>query len=385
MKRNINTLSLIALIAGFLVSTAYPVEYETDIHKPADIMGRGGASVAITGGWNSMFYNPALLGTRDYKAFSILQAGVTANWDLYEFYQIYNTLGPSTDTSALTPAQWQTLVNLKAHVALGGPLALGYVGNGLGIMLYDDFDTSMVFHQSAGLPYVDFATIVDIGFKAGYGFELPFPLFLGKFGRFYGGFTVTYLNRVKYEDPRMSIAEAFDLGMNIGNFSQGLYMGQNISSDLGFLVKLQYINIGVTVKNWLSTGFKWSEYDANFQKITGGASISNSYFKPSLDLGMSFNLGKRAKSLMELTLSADVINALDFSENYFLKLRMGAEMRLLRILVARAGFYKGYPTLGLSLDLPLIKVNAAYYTEELGALPGSLPEQNLTLEIGLVI
>lgn len=243
----------------------------------------------------------------------------------------------------------------------------------------------MVFHQGAGLPYVDFYTIADVGFKAGYGFELPFPFFLGKFGRFYGGFTITYLNRIKYEDPRLSIAEAFDLGMNLAQFNQGLYMAQNISSDLGFLVKLQYVNIGVTVKNWLSTGFRWSEYTGDFQKVTNGTSLPDSSFKPSLDLGFSFNLGKKKRSPFELTLTADMVNALDFSENYFLKLRAGAEIRLIRILLARAGLYKGYPTLGVGLDLPFLKINAAYYTEELGDLPGSLPQQNVTLEIGLVL
>ncbi len=359
--------------------------YEREIHKPVEVMGRGGTGVAVTGNWDSLFFNPALLGVHDYRAFSILQTGVTANYDLYNFYQIYNSIQPPNSISNLTTEQWQQLLNLNVTLGLSGPLTLGYVGNGLGLLLYNDMETSLIFQQGPGLPYVDFYTAIDVGFKAGYGFELPFPLFLGKYGRFYGGFTITYLNRIKYEDSRMSILEAFDLGVGISSFDKGLYMAQNISSDLGFLLKFQYLNIGVTVKNWLTTGFNWTEYDASFAKVTNNGSISNSSFRPSLDLGVSFNLGKKKRSPLELSLSADFINALDFSENVFLKLRMGAEIRLIRILVARAGIYKGYPTLGVGLELPLIKINAAYFTEELGLMPGSLPQQRVTLDIALII
>ncbi len=54
---------------------------------------------------------------------------------------------------------------------------------------------------------------------------------------------------------------------------------------------------------------------------------------------------------------------------------MGVEKKILGdVLSLRGGLHQGYPTLGLSVDLMVIKFNYAYYTEEFGAKLGYEPQ-----------
>jgi hypothetical protein len=362
---------------------------EPRITQPIDIISTGGAGIASHGRLGMLFVNPAALGIGDQSDFSILKVGAMANWDLYDYYQIYNKLDttlPDYGISGLDQADLAKLINLRAKVGLNGPLSLGYMGNGIGILLYNDFLTSFVIKQSAGIPYVDFGTYLDAGLVVGYGFQLPLPFFIGKFARLYAGVSIKYLNRVKYEDDRLNIVEAFDIGMSIANTSRGVYLGQNIGADAGLTLMFNdQISVGIVIKDFFSTGFTWAEYNSNLEKVETGSTLPISYFYPSLDIGSAFKVRWTSYVLSDINLYFDIVNSLDFSENYWLKLRIGAEATLIKLLILRVGLYEGYPTAGIGISLPLLKINAAFYTEELGELPGTLPQSTAMIDVEFVI
>ncbi len=381
MKINKFVFSIFLLL---IFSTTFAIDVERNIHYDQDMMGRGGAGLASVEGVSMLFANPAALGVKKYKTFILLKVAAKANYDLYNLYNIYNTIGDNYDFSKLSPDQWKTLLNLKVNFGLPGPVALGYIGHGLGLYLYDDFQTSMYAYQAPGLPYFNFSTILDAGFRVSYGFELPSPVFLGKYSHLYAGLTLHYLNRAKYENTRMSALEAFDLGSSLINFSKGLFMGQDIGADMGLLATFDHLSVALVIRNWFSTGFSWAEYDGNFNKIST-TNMGTSFFPAAMDIGAKYRLGRHDTGLLAMSFYFDVKNVLGFSENYWLKTRMGVETRLLRFLILRAGLYKGYPTLGVGIDIPVLKINATYFTEELGNYPGQLPEQNLMFELKLQI
>lgn len=62
------------------------------------------------------------------------------------------------------------------------------------------------------------------------------------------------------------------------------------------------------------------------------------------------------------------------------KIHMGAEVRL-AMFDLRAGFYQGYTTYGVGVDLWLLRADAAIYTVERGAYPGQTPDQRI--QVGL--
>ncbi|NPV02759.1 MAG: hypothetical protein HPY53_15405 [Brevinematales bacterium] len=382
LKKILLFISITVVLAG----TGYGVQKEVKFTQPIDVIATGGAGIADTARFGIIFMNPAALGVNQIKGFSVLKVGLRANLSLYDLAMLGMRLSQGeTSLAALTDAEWQSILNLKSTIGITGPLMLGYIGSGLGLLLYDDIFTSVTVKQAPGLPYVEFATYADIGFTVGYGFELPMPFFLGKFTRVYGGINLKYLNRMKYVDDRMSLVEAFDMGTSIANFQKGFLMGQNISSDVGILVKMLDFSIGLVCRDWFSTGFNWSEYDINFQKNESAPVYEASYFSPALDVGIDLHLDFGNFLINSMEIYFDVVNSVDFSESYLLKLRLGTEVKFFTFLIARAGLYKGYPTLGIGIDLPVLKINAAYYIEELGNLPGTIPQPNVMVDFQILL
>jgi hypothetical protein len=379
-------LFLFISITLVLAGAGYGLQKEVKITQPIDVIATGGAGVADTARFGIVFMNPAALGANEFKGFSVLKAGLRANLDLYDLAMLALRFGNGQTTmESLTDAEWQKILNLKSTIGVTGPLMLGYVGNGLGLLLYDDIYTSVTVKQAPGLPYVKFATYADIGFTVGYGFEFPIPFFLGKFTRVYAGINLKYLNRMKYVNDRLSILEALDIGTSIAAFDRGFLMGQNIGSDVGLMVKMLDFSIGLVCRDWFSTGFNWSEYTADFKKIEGGPVYEATYFTPSLDLGIYWKLNFGNFLINSMEIYFDIVNSLDFTESYLLKLRAGTQIKFFTFLIARAGLYKGYPTLGIGIDIPVLKINAAYYIEELGNLPGTIPQPNVMLDFHILI
>jgi len=73
------------------------------------------------------------------------------------------------------------------------------------------------------------------------------------------------------------------------------------------------------------------------------------------------------------------------SEQLGKKIYAGAELSLL-MFDLRTGFYQGYTTYGLGVDLWILQLDAAFYTSEQGAYTGQTPDQRyqvgLTCEFG---
>lgn len=369
-----------AFISSFAVST------ERVINRPVDIMGAGGVGVTAYDKFGMFTMNPATFAVNEKGTFSILKLGALANFDLISYYSLINAVSAvGGDITQLSAAQMSQLLSMSANVGITGPLGLGYISDNMGMLLTDNFLTSATIHRGAGLPYVDFGTYLEFALTVGYGFKLPVPVFLGKMTRAYGGINIKYLNRLKYENRRMSLLELLDMQDSLMSFKKGFLWGQAVGSDLGLLIKDESLAFGLVVRDWFTTQYSWSEYSAQFQPIA--STNAPTYYSPSCDLGLSYRIKNVISRYMisDLTFSLDLVNAFDFTEYYLLKLRAGLEFSAFSFLRVRTGIYKGYPTLGLGIVLPLLTINAAYYTEELGDLPGSIPQTVIIAEIQLVI
>ena len=60
-------------------------------------------------------------------------------------------------------------------------------------------------------------------------------------------------------------------------------------------------------------------------------------------------------------------------------IHVGADARILKFLVARVGINAGYLSAGLGLDLVLLKLDAAVFTEELGIRAGDRPRTGFSV------
>lgn len=372
-------------LIGFLLLcsvTLFGFETERTITKPIRVMARGGTGVTAYNDYSVFFMNPAGLGVTNKLKLSFLEVGATANYDIYDL----SLLAPKIQGgsfSNLTDDDWNKLVNANAVVGLSGPVALGMILDHFGLYIYDTSLVSAAVQQSAGLPYADFGAYIDVGVTAGYGFEVPLPFDIGKMNKFYVGATLKFINRIKLEDSRMSIIEMYDLANSLTSGERGILMGQAFGSDLGMLFKSENWSAGMVIRDWFSTQFGWKEYDINL-KAMDSTNIPNSGYMPSFDIGGSYTLKTPlAKYLLgDIVFSMDLVDIFDWSENFWLKTRIGMEISTLWDLIKlRCGLYKGYPTVGLGLDIPLFNLNVAYYTEELGEMPGSKPQQTFVADL----
>ncbi len=381
---------LIVFICFLIPFISFASSEERKITYPVDIMATGGAGITSYDKFGMIYMNPAAFALPENAKISILNLGASLNYDLYNYYLLYNNLQANNfDLSKLPSPLLKALLNLSANVGVSGPLAVGYIWQGLGFYIYDNFLTSAIVQQGPGLPYVNFGSYFDLGLLMGFGFKIPTPEFLDRFTTLYAGITIKYINRLKYENPRMSLLEAFDTFQGILNFKNGFEWGQAIGSDLGFLMKGDNWGAGFVIRDWFTTQFSWTEYDYHFNPVpaVNGESIPPTYYYPSFDIGCSYTLQNLLNfyTFKGPTFYFDLVNIFDFTENYFLKTRIGAEVSVFTILKLRAGLYKGYPTAGFGIVMPFITINAAYFTEELGAFPGSEPQQNYVIEFHFII
>lgn len=361
-----------------------PLDVERKIHKPIDIMAAGGAGVTAYDKFGMFYMNPATFAVREKGTLSVLKLGASANYDLINYYTLYQAIeAAGGDITKLPADQVRQVLRMSANVGVTGPLGFGYIADGMGLLLYDEIMTTATVKQSAGLPFVDFGTYLETGLIVGYGFKIPVPAFLGRFTRAYGGVIVKYLHRFKYENKRMSFLELVDFGMSVMNFNKGFLWGQAIGSDLGLLVKDEQWAFGLVFRDWFNTAFSWTEYTVQFEPV--GSTNPITYFPASCDIGASYRIPSVLPRYLisDLTFSLDLVNIFDFTENFFLKTRIGMEFSAFGFLRLRTGVYKGYPTAGIGFMLPLLTINATYYTEELGSLPGSVPQSILIAEVQL--
>ncbi|NPV39049.1 MAG: hypothetical protein HPY78_07205 [Brevinematales bacterium] len=371
------------MVVFLVVVSGWAVEWK--LRVPTDILATGGAGIAADDKTGLLFMNPAVYAMMGGRRFLLGSFGGGANFSLVDIYDIYNQLAKnSNDLASLTPDQWKKLSSLSLYTSMIGPLYLGYMGDNVGIVLFNDFRTFVKQKVSPIVPYFEWASYLDIGLQMGAGFGLPDVGWLPRQARLYGGISIKILNRVKYENERLSLLELMDKVNAIMSFQDGFLMGQAIGSDVGLLYKQDRWRVGLVVRDWFTTSFQWVAYDARFKVISNEAGMTTWW--PSVDVGVAYQLGSVLSKYLfgNVVLYADMVNITDWRENGWLKTRFGVEGRMFGFLLVRGGLYKGYPTVGVGLDFPFVKTHMTYYTEELGTIPGASPLPILVSETQFV-
>ncbi|MGC8764892.1 MAG: hypothetical protein ACP5QT_03310 [Brevinematia bacterium] len=371
---------------------------------PIDMIGTGGAGVASYGKTGMIFMKPASVGiTPDYWKIIILDMGFSFNNDMVKLANILSRImeesksGQSEDTFSDIP--WEEVVKLKANFGITGPISMGYIGQGFTFYLYDSLQTAFGLVPYVGMPYIDALVFWDIGLVAGYSRKLPEewmgfaePVGIDEISL---GFLIKWIHRIKFQDERLNFLSAADtfMAMMQGSTNKGIDYANAFGLDLGTLIKWNEIGIGdmalgIALKD-LFLPFSWNRYNLEFQKMK--SLDTNTAFSPSFDIGVSYVFTENYVEgiwnfiFYKPAFYFDIVNCFDFSESFFNKLRLGAETKLFKFLALRLGLNKGYFAWGLGIDIPVLKVDFAYYTEEFGSYPGSNPQEIYVINIGLRI
>jgi hypothetical protein len=301
---------------------------------------------------------------------------------------------PASEQIRITNDIRDKIARLRPHLYLGadvasfvsGPL---FKGVHLGFGLMGLADARFRLYNGAVSPLIDYAVNTDVLLPVSIAKRWDAPFVPGKIGV---GLTGKYIKRSQISESGLSVLELEDI--DVPPMTEGTAIG----SDLGFLYQpSERWNVGLMVRDFLGTKMKFDSraaedgFDARESRDT--------VIRPRTNIGVSvvpksyFGLGHTSD---RLTLSADIRDIFgkdthvlfqdgfrkplgdDFATNF----HMGAEFRYW-FLRLRGGAYQGYPTFGLGMDIPLVKIDYAFFSRELGARAGDIREKNHVVSLAL--
>jgi hypothetical protein len=338
----------------------------------------GGGGTAVASGFSSLFLNPA--------AFASIQGELSvAELTLKSAGPLFDVLGLATanldQTSMMASLSGLLKGGFAAELDLGGPLALGFIGKGIGLGIFNRTWASIDVPSVSALKM---SVNEDIALMGGYAFAIP----LGGGSSLDVGFLAKGFLRARYrlQESVLSFASLI-MGGDMSQLSQKPFdLITGIGVDLGALVRLGGgFSMGLAARDAFSPCFiaAFPSLDAFLNQAAPG----NAYgiVPVSLDFGIAWapDLGLLSRSIGKLLIVADYRDIVSLfqplARNAILNLSLGVEARLLSVLSLRAGIYEAYPSAGLGLDLGFMKMNLAMYGRELGLEPGSRPLFNVGL------
>ncbi len=373
-----------------------------DGYRPTNpqIMGMGGAGLTTNDSVDSLFYNPSILGQGKVR-FSIPSATVTVN-------HIYDLLKKGEDgTSALDKVQTAVKEGLTENISDLIPVVSSLIGTGKSKiasaeasvgMLANVFGLAMNVNDTVrsfdGTVFDDLKISAVMGFGFGIGSD-DVRLNLGFTGK---------LN-VNAFSKRISVSDAMSFNEDTIN-QLPFAIGYGIPFDAGVTFKFHSLKATATLTDINLFGL--GEYKCDMilvedvkerlntiDAISGEATKirENSVYqftpKMKLNAGIAFD----TESSTGIKLAVDVVDILSIPDaldaGYSTKgvilghTKIGAEFSLFNFLKVRGGLNSGYFTLGGTVNLGFITIDAAYFWEELGVVAGEKGLDGLSIRFNI--
>jgi hypothetical protein len=309
----------------------------------------GGAYTAVGGDIDAIFYNPAGLNSMTFRI-EVINPLVEADETAIDAGQdIIDALDLNTDTERLD--EITRIINEN----MGEPLhmrislfpficykdfAIGVLGQGVvDARLHNALSSSGAIEVNGG---------VEFGPVAGFSFPLSEKLRMGISGKWIQRTWVDEIFTAQQLAAENFEFEDFDTTDSDFSFDTGLLYSLPLLEDLNPVLGIALLDI---------TDLDFAEGGKIPMRLNVGLSIS-----PELELFSSF--------LVALDYE-DVTNAFPEDDSTWKRVHIGAEVGLLKNhLFLRGGINQGYPAVGVDINIWLIKLGYAYYTEEVGAFSG---------------
>lgn len=319
-------------------------------------LGMGNAYGPIVKDSDSLFYNPAGLARVDGFNWLIFDprvaVGKTALEQIEQIQDIQDDSGFQSAIRELYGDRAWTAAGLKSAISI--PY--------FGAAVYDSLDVGINVHNPV-YPAMDVSAVNDFGYVLGVGIPIAPILHFGvvvkrikRIGnrRIYGPSYIGTLDPdIIVEDiKREGVGYGFDLGANL-------------------VLPLPLIDV-VASAVWKDVG------QTKFE--TGSESA---LAPPPQDQEMSVGLGVNIDApLISITPAVEFKHLNREDIQLPKKVHMGVEVGL-PLLDLRAGIHQGYYTLGVGVNLGLLRADVATYGVELGEYPGQLEDRRYAVQLSL--
>ncbi|MDR1278428.1 MAG: hypothetical protein LBK02_06730 [Treponema sp.] len=369
------------LLAGFLFFLALPHVWLFGesivpfVMPSARASGIGGNHIALADDFYSLFTNPAaFVGVEE--EYSVAEITLSTYGPVFE---ILDLIISSSDS--MTNLDISGIIGARGFAAgfdLGGPLALGWVGKGLGFGVFSRISADALVNGLTLRPVV----LGEVMMLGGYSFrvvDVPDHVldagFLGK-GFFRSGMNLsTPIFEVEklLEDPLDKEFKTYlGLGLDLGI---KYTFAENLSAAL-----VWFDAYSPVVVNTFSSIRAIQKKEAPVR--------SYGTVNSRLDFGLKYRIRSPFldRYISVFSVMADYRNFLDLRSliprNPILNVGLGAEIVLLNVLSIRAGISDALPAAGFGLNLSFVKLDCSIYGKELGLDPGIQPVY--AVDVGLL-
>lgn len=332
---------LYCLVFARIGKTAELYQYGETVRS----FGMGGVRIPTSTEPGNFLWNPAALAFNDGVRVTVFNFGGGLNGtQAVSYAQSFS--GGGSGVAALSPFYGKPLwVGGGAYAAAAVPyFGLAYYTSG-----YLDF-----ILQNPAFPNIDMTYISD------YGTVMGGALPLGRYGAV--GMSVKRIVRTG-GTQKVGASTLASLSNPTALLDSLQNKGSALGFDLGVMFRAEDVPLNPTFS------FAWQDVGSTaFAKI--GGVEAPPLIKDNQTASVTFDADSLLAGLAAGIEYRHIGNA---SEQIGKKLHAGVEMSI-PMLDLRAGFYQGYTTYGLGLDLWLMQMDLSSYTVEKGAYPGQTPD-----------
>lgn len=333
------------------ISTASAVEIR-ESNRSVRALGMGNAYLTTVSDTDALFYNPAALAK--LSGFNLQLANLRTGVNGLEIYELVQNAGdlsqPSGYNQFFGKPVWLE-ANGKAAIALPNFGFAVFTNNNLGFEL----------HNPA---YPEFET----HFISDYGFVLGGSVPIGSYASFgatvkrisrWGGDEVIGVGAITSGSGVTALEDAFkDKGVGYGMDASIMYTSPSPFSPA---IAIVWQDIGCTT----------------FEKTDGLKAPPR--IRDNLSIGLGTNVDLPG---FDWATSLDLRHVTNNDEQVGKKIHLGTEFSL-PLIDLRAGLNQGYPSYGVGLNLLLLRIDAAYYAEEIGVYPGQTASNRIQVGVSI--
>lgn len=342
---------------SFFILFFFVFKVEAVLYQPGlsnRCLAMGGTCISHVRGADSVFFNPAALARMDGFALTLgqAQAGISKSvLDLSDQFRGTSDFN-SSDLNKLYGKTFMVDATARAS------LAMPYIGFGV----YSNNYTNMKFSDPT-FPTFKMHLISDYGYAVGGAVPLGKNVSLGVAVRHvkrWGG------------DEEVNVADL--VGANSRSIAERAFQDRGVGHalDLGFMATLDH-----PLKPTFS--FVWQDLGVTTFSQTAGTKAPPSQYD-NLIFGVS---AQHELALIDFTHAFEYkFIRTDSGDDLSKKLHLGTEASL-GLINLRAGLNQGYLTYGAGVDLWLLQVDAAFYSNELGTYAGQARSDNYNVSVTL--
>jgi hypothetical protein len=337
---------LLTILIGYFSNAVELFDYNQSVRQ----LGMGGVYIFDENDAGSLLNNPAYTCYTEGMNWTIFNIGVGING-----LQIYNDLtsiGTIDGIGSLTPLYGKNIwVGAGGHTTMTFPCFgfSGYDAGGAGFQLYNP-----------PFPNMDMTYINDYAIMGGGAFKLGPILSMG--------LNVKRITRVGGTATVGASTLASATSSSLLNVFSNEGNGYGI--DVGLAARFDSLPFNPTFSMmWKDAG--------SVQFVKSKGSDSPDRLKDNMILAATV---EGSIPLLGFAAGIEYRHVTESGEQFGKKLHLGTELTV-AMFDLRAGFYQGYTTYGVGVDLFLMQLNAATYSVEKGAYPGQSEDARIQVSL----